>query len=101
MGPLPPTSTAVSGGAQYVYGLASDRSLCATGSPTAKKFGEARDLGGILATLAESERRRPRYPASLAAKATENQRLFRSRQETGFARDCVVVDAFHCNRSPT
>jgi hypothetical protein len=27
-------------------------------------------------------------------------RLFRRRQETGIAQDCVVVEAFRCNRSP-
>ena len=43
----------------------------------------------ILATLAYSGRQRSRYLAS-PAKATESQRLFRRRQETGIAQDCVV-----------
>jgi hypothetical protein len=44
----------------------------------------------ILATLAYSGRQRSRYLASPIAKATESQRLFRRRQETGIAQDCVV-----------
>jgi hypothetical protein len=33
------------------------------------------------------------------AKSSESQRQFRRRPETAIAQDCVVVDAFRCNRS--
>jgi DNA polymerase IV len=33
-------------------------------------------------------------------KAAESQGIFRRRQENGIAQDCVVVEAFRCNRSP-
>src|SRR5580658_7080958 len=54
----------------------------------------------FLATLADSWRQRPCYLASPDGKATESQRLFRRRQETEIAQDCVVADAVRHNPSP-
>jgi hypothetical protein len=60
------------------------------GIPAGKMFAEARDQGGILGDNG-------RFPAAETAlsrvpggKATESQRLFRRRQETVFACDCMV-----------
>ena len=66
-------------------------SLFATEISAGKRFGEAEDRAGILATPANPRRQRPHYPAS--RKAAESQRLFRSRQEGDVSQDCVVAVA--------
>jgi hypothetical protein len=45
-----------------------NRSLFASPNSAGKRFGEARDRGGVLATPADSGRQRPRWPAPRAAK---------------------------------
>jgi hypothetical protein len=64
-------------------------------------FGEARDRGGIFGDIGRFRATETALAGASGGKATESQRLFRTRQETVFARDCVVADALHRNRSPT
>jgi hypothetical protein len=68
----------------------SNPSLFASGNSAGKEFGEARD--GV-ATFGGDRRFRAAETALSGVsggKAAESQRLFRRRQETGIAWDCVV-----------
>jgi hypothetical protein len=54
------------------------------------KFGKARDRGGIFGDTGRSRATETALSRVSGGKAAESQRLFRRRQETGFAQDCVV-----------
>jgi hypothetical protein len=72
-----------------VHSPDSNRSLLfGSGNSAGKRFGEARDRGGIFGVtgpIAETTLSRV-----TGGKATESQRLFRRRQESGIAPDWVV-----------
>jgi hypothetical protein len=55
-----------------------------------KRFGEARDRGGIFGDTRRFRATETALFRVSGGKATESQRLFRRRQETGIAQDCVV-----------
>jgi Terminase small subunit/NADH:flavin oxidoreductase / NADH oxidase family len=62
----------------------------ASGSSAGKRFGEARDRGGIFGDIGRFRAIETALSRVSGGKAAESQRLFRTRQETGFAQDCVV-----------
>jgi hypothetical protein len=69
----------------------SNRSLFASRNRAGKRFAEARDWGGILGDSGRFQVTEPALSRVSAGKAAESQRLFRRRQETGIAQECVVV----------
>jgi hypothetical protein len=71
----------------------SNRFLFAGGHSTGKRFGEARDWGGIFGVTGRFRAAETALSRASGGKAAESQRLFRRRQETGVAQDCVVEPA--------
>jgi hypothetical protein len=69
----------------------SNQSLFARGNSAGKRFGEARDRGGIFGDTGRVWAVETALTRVSGGKAAESQRLFPRRQETGFAQDCVVV----------
>jgi hypothetical protein len=69
----------------------SNRSLFASRNRAAKRFGEAGDRGGIFSDMSRFRAAETALSRVSAGKAAESQRLFRRRQETGIAQECVVV----------
>jgi hypothetical protein len=67
-----------------------DRSLFAIGNSVRKRFDEARDRGGIFGGTDPFRATETALSRVCGGEATESQRLFRRRQETGVAQDCVV-----------
>jgi hypothetical protein len=60
------------------------------GIPAGKGFGEARDRGGTFGDTRRFQVAETTLSRVSGGKAAESQRIFRSRQETAIARDCVV-----------
>ena len=71
----------------------SNRSLFASGNSAGKRFGEARDRDGIFGDTGRFRVTETALSRVSGGKAAESQRLFRRRQETGIAQDCVVAAA--------
>ena len=71
----------------------SNRSLFASRNRAGKRFGEARDWAGIFGDIGQFCVTETAPSRVCGGKATESQRLFRWRQETGIAQDCVVAEA--------
>jgi hypothetical protein len=67
-----------------------DESLSPHAKSAGKKFGEARDRGGIFGDTGRFRATETALAGASGGKAAESQRLFRPCQETGIARDCVV-----------
>jgi hypothetical protein len=66
-------------------------SLCSRAEiPPGKSLARPETEAAFFVTPSDSGRQRPRHAASPTAKPPESQRLFRRRQETGIAQDCVV-----------
>jgi hypothetical protein len=78
----------------------SNRSLSARQISAGKMFSEARDRAEIFGEDCLFRTTETGISRVSLTKATESQRLFRRRQETGFAQDCVVADALHRDQSP-
>jgi hypothetical protein len=55
-----------------------------------KRFGEARDLGGIFGVTSRFRATETRLHRVSSGKAAKSSRLLRRPHESGFARDCVV-----------
>jgi hypothetical protein len=83
------------GGVKTRTGLCrhSNRSLFASGNSAGKRFGKARDSAGIFGDIGQFCVTETALSRVSGGKATESQRLFRTRQETGIAKNCVVVEA--------
>jgi hypothetical protein len=60
------------------------------GNSSGKGFGEARDWGGIFGGTSRFRAAEIALSRVSSGQAAESQRLFRTRQETGIAQDCVV-----------
>jgi hypothetical protein len=68
----------------------SNRSLSGTGNSAGKEFGEARDWGANFGDNGRFRAAETALSRVSAGKAAESQRLFRRRQETEVAQECVV-----------
>jgi hypothetical protein len=77
----------------------SNRSLCTGENSARKKLGEARDLAGISGDKSRFGAAETALSRVSGGKASESQSLFRTRQETGIAQDCVVGPAVLIGRS--
>jgi hypothetical protein len=73
----------------------SNQSLRAAENSAGKRFGEARDWAAIFGDVRRSRATETALSRVSGGKAAESQRLFRPRQETGIAQDCVVAEAVH------
>jgi hypothetical protein len=79
-------------GTQTGLGRHSNRSRFASRNRAGKRFAEARDRAGIFDDTGQLRAAETALSRVSAGKAAENQRLFRRRQETGIAHECVVAE---------
>jgi hypothetical protein len=68
----------------------SNRSLFARRNSAGKKIREARDWGRVFGDIRRFRAAETARSRVSGGKAAESQRLFRRRQESGVAQDCVV-----------
>jgi hypothetical protein len=67
--------------------------LARAGHSDGKRFGDARDWAGTFGVTGRIRAAETALSRVSVGKATESQRLFRTRLETGIAQDCVVAEA--------
>jgi hypothetical protein len=80
----------LSGSSPTPCNVSAGDTLSASGNSAGKRFGEARDWGGIFADAGRFRSAETAPFRVSGGKATESQRLFRRRLEAGMAQDCVV-----------